>query len=196
MGKLIMYEEYHQLYPKEVLNHNLGKIVKDNILFGPVLDVGCGNGSLLMLLKDDFECKGFDPSEIAIKLSKEKGIDAEVADIQSFQPKKKYKTILIIDVLASLSNVEKDLERVISWLDENGEIFVHIANRGSLRRLLNIGYNPDDDSKFLFYPTYWEFKKTVKKVGLDIVRSYGGGIFKHLPIFSLAIFYILERKRR
>ena len=38
-------------------------------------------------------------------------------------------------------------------------------------------------------------KRLVEKNGLKIVKSYGGGKFKYFPIFSIAIFYILEKSK-
>ncbi|MCH8871923.1 hypothetical protein IH824_03990 [candidate division KSB1 bacterium] len=71
-------------------------------------------------------------------------------------------------------------------------MLVNICNRHALRKVLKIDYKDEKNFPY-YYPTYWEFKKMVEKNGLKIVKSFGGGKFKHIPILSLAIFYILEK---
>ena len=193
--KLIKFEHFSSLYPRGSEKHPLINLIIQNTRKGPVLDVGCGDGNLLASLNDRFECEGFDPSEISVKKAKERGVNAKVSTIDEFNPKKKFKTIIIMDVLPYLFNHEKDFKKIAEWLDEDGVMLVNICNRYSLRTLLKISLH--DKKNFPnYYPTYWEFKKLAKKNGLKIRKSFGGGKFKNFPIFSLAIFYILEKYKK
>jgi len=189
---LIKFEQFSDLYPKGVERHPLTEIVMQNILTGPVLDIGCGDGNLLKELSKKFECEGFDPSKIAVTKAKTRGLKATISTIEEFNPKKKFKTITLLDVLPYLPNHEENFKKIVNLLDEDGRILVNLCNRHAIRRIFKI--NHEDEKNFpKYYPTYFEFRRLAKKNGLKIVKSYGGGLFKHFPIFSLAIFYILER---
>ena len=192
---LIKFEKFSDLYPNTPLKHPLTEIVLKNIREGPVLDVGCGNGNLLSSLKErGFDCEGIDPSDIAVKKAKARGIKAKASTIEDFNPSRKFKTILLMDVLPYLNDVEIDFKRISGWLDDDGRILVNLCNRHALRKVLKIGYR-DEENFPNYYPTYFEFKRLVEKNGLKIVKSYGGGKFKYFPIFSIAIFYILEKSK-
>ncbi len=191
--RLIKFEHFSKLYPYGLKENHLTKIVIQHIGQEPILDVGCGDGNLLISLKNKFECEGFDISEIAIKKAKEKGVKAKVSTIQNFKSRKKFGTIILLDVLPYLVNHERDFKKIVSWLDEGGRILVNLCNRYALRKILKINYKDEKNFPY-YYPTYWEFKKLTKENGLKVVKSFGGGVFKHFPVFSLAIFYILEKR--
>jgi len=193
--KLIKFEQFRDLYPYAPEKSPLTKMVIQHTKGGPILDVGCGDGNVLISLKNKFECEGFDISEIAIKKAKERGVKAQVSTIEDFNPKKKFKTIILIDVLPYLTDHERDFKKICSWLDEGGRILVNLCNRHALRKVLKINYKDEKNFPY-YYPTYLEFRKMVRKNGLKIVKSFGGGAFKNLPVLSLAIFYILEKRRK
>ena len=63
---------------KNYEKHTLIDIVLKYVKKGPVLDVGCGNGNLLTLLKDKFDVEGFDSSKIAINLAKSRDLKVRI----------------------------------------------------------------------------------------------------------------------
>ena len=131
--------------------HPTEKLIIENVRQGPVLDVGCGLGRLLFVLKDKFEVEGFDPSKYAIRIAKKKGINVKVSTIKTFNPRRKYKTILMTGVIAHIYNLKKDFKKVISWLDDDGEIILTIPNASSpfIKR----------HETHIYFPKFFEFRK-------------------------------------
>ena len=63
-----------------------------------MLDIGCGKGGLLKYLRDKLICrvKGCDISDEAIKICKEKGIDAFKCDVEKEKIQGKYDVIVLV----------------------------------------------------------------------------------------------------
>jgi len=73
------YEEYERLYDFYI-------DILDSFNAKTVLDIGCGNGSMLLKLKErGFEAFGIDKSEKMIDIASEKGVKAQKADLCSLK---------------------------------------------------------------------------------------------------------------
>lgn len=108
------YDEYKELY-KIYLN-----IIKKYPSIESILDIGCGNGSMLELLKE-YKTKGIDLSEDMLNISKAKGLNVECIDIGDI--KEKFDCILAIgDVLNYMNQTElkKFLDSVKKALKPDG----------------------------------------------------------------------------
>ena len=186
----LKYEKWK--YHKDFNEHPLKNTILKNVKRGPVLDIGCGNGNLLYILKEDFDVEGFDPSEIAVSYAKKRKIKVKKSTIKEFNSKKKYKTILLIDVLAHLHNPDEDFERIMGWLDKNGDIILTIPNRTSLKGFLG---KKENNKYTMYFPSFVEFRKFLEEKNLKIKKCFGAGRLKYLPAQSSVIFYILTRKK-
>ncbi len=103
-----------------------------------VLDIGCGTGHMLNFLKKEgFQnLYGIDISEELIKLTREKGINADVYDIFNFLGinKKKFDVVFGLDIIEhfykdELFGLFKGLNNI---LNDNGIIIIHTPNGDGL----------------------------------------------------------------
>ncbi len=75
------YEEYERLYELYIE-------ILQTLQTKTVLDIGCGNGSMLLKLKkSDFKALGVDKSEEMIKIARKKGVKAIKKDLCSLNEK-------------------------------------------------------------------------------------------------------------
>src|SRR3989344_5906988 len=86
-------------YPDNFEHNPISDIILKHVKHGSVLDIGCGNGNLLVLLKDKFDVEGFDISKVAVELARKRGLRVKEAGIENFKTRKKFKTILMIGIL-------------------------------------------------------------------------------------------------
>jgi 2-polyprenyl-3-methyl-5-hydroxy-6-metoxy-1,4-benzoquinol methylase len=171
--------------------HLLEELITSNVKKSPVLDIGCGNGNILYSLKDNFDAEGIDPSKIAVGLAKMRNLNVSVNTIKSFQPKRKYGTIIMIGVLSMLPDFSGDLRRVSGLLREDGELLVTVPNATCLKHILGI---IKEREVHTYTPSYFGFKKFIRKHGFRIKKSFGCGRLKRFPFFSSVILYILEKR--
>jgi len=186
--KVMKFEEYGTHVYSLDEKHPLQDLTLKYVHKGPILDVGCGDGALLNVLKDKFEVEGFDASEFIIKSAKNKGLNVIVSTINDFNPNKKYKTILMTGVFAHLYNLEIDFKKVISWLDDDGELILGVPNASSPFIKRHIAH--------FHFPKYFEFKEFIKKNNLKIKKCVGAGRLRYFPYLSTAIFWVLKKKNK
>lgn len=111
-----------------------------------VLDLGCGDGSLLAALRDERECevRGIDIAPGAISIAQSRGIDAICGDIDTFDENEQIGSI--IDASYDVVTFSKSIQ-YISRRDEvlarlnTRRIFVFLGNRDRLR-LINQNTRP------------------------------------------------------
>lgn len=178
-------------YPKGYYDSQVGSkhpiedLILEFVKKGDVLDVGCGAGQLLEALKNRFEVEGFDPSQYAIEIAKKKGLKVKVSTIKNFNPKKRYKTIIMNGVIAHLYDKGEDFKKVLSWLDDDGELIITVPNSSSpfFKR----------HQSHLWTPSFQEFKGFIKENNLRIKTCIGAGRLRYLPYLSSIVFYVLVK---
>jgi len=102
-----------------------------------VLDVGCGDGSLLLLLKDVFGYKdlmGIDFSKGAIEICRKKGLKATISDPSTI--KEKFDLITLIHVLEHIPNPSIFVKTLSKLLKKDGTIIISLPNANSLGKVL------------------------------------------------------------
>lgn len=106
---------------------------------GPVLEVGCGTGRILLrLLEEGIDASGVDISERMIeelkRKAREKGIEPEVyiADMQDFKIGKRFKLIAVpyrsFLHLTDEQKMRKALENFFGHLESGGRLIIHSYN--------------------------------------------------------------------
>ncbi|MFH1899662.1 MAG: class I SAM-dependent methyltransferase [Patescibacteria group bacterium] len=124
----IREHEAHEVATKNELNKFINKNVKEN---ARILDVGCSTGFLLSYIKNKGykNVYGIDPAPKCRLMAKEKyGVDVGVYDLNSFHPKKKYDLIIISQVLEHLTDIKDSMEKVHSWLNNGGYLFIGVPD--------------------------------------------------------------------
>jgi cyclopropane-fatty-acyl-phospholipid synthase len=101
-----------------------------------VLDLGCGWGSLSLWIAEKFpECRITSVSNSAPQgdfireRARERGlrnIDVLTADMNTFQIAQTFDRIVSVEMFEHMRNYSALLERVASWLEPDGKLFVHI----------------------------------------------------------------------
>ena len=90
-----------------------------------LLDIGCGYGRFLKAAEKDFETYGIDPSFFVIDKASEYATKTkfETASVFSYRPKKLFDVITCLDVLEHVSDVEKSVLKIKTWLKSGGIFF-------------------------------------------------------------------------
>jgi len=95
-----------------------------------LLDVGCGTGHHVRLLRDEYECAGLDISEAILEVAREnvEGVEFIQADMTSFDLGKKFDIITSlfssIGYVKTIENLEKTFRCFAAHLVEGGAVFV------------------------------------------------------------------------
>lgn len=94
----------------------------------PLLDIGIRDGAFLEWLKElgFSDLYGVDVYERTIEITKAKGIDCEVADVQCLDLGRRFDVIVMSHVLEHCPNPDIVLENVYNHLNENGILFIEV----------------------------------------------------------------------
>lgn len=133
---------------------NLSDLVRIKILLRlvgigkKVLDIGCYDGSISVLYKNEGrnDVEGVDISEHAVELAKQKGIKAQVADLENGLPFPDafFDVVVAGEVIEHVLNIDFLLDEIKRVLKPRGFIVITTPNLASLGRriLLLFGRNP------------------------------------------------------
>jgi methionine biosynthesis protein MetW len=176
-----------------------------------VLDIGCGDGSLLETLKEikNIEPYGIDISEIAVRKTLKRGIPAKRLDItsQNFNIKKRYDYIILAEVIEHIQNAEEVIEKIRYNFDK--ALIITIPNIGYILHRCRLLFGRFPTANVVFHTRehvrHWtisDFKYWISSLGLEVeeiipispTKLFGfefGNLYPSL--FSVSIAYIIKR---
>jgi len=173
------YDEYEELY-SSYLQILLSLHVES------VLDIGCGNGKFLKLLKDNsFDAFGIDRSQEMIKIAKKLGVNVQAKELLDFKESSFESAVAIGDVLNYMRDDELDpffsqVRRVVGkdgyfLADINTEVGFEVADGAMIK---------DTEEKFLSIEASYEDKVLTTNITLfeKIDESYkksSGQVFQY-----------------
>ncbi len=169
------------------------------------LDYGCGSGILTELLaKHSDAVIGTDASEKMLAICKEKFKDKDKIQIQSIEESvtKKYDFILCSSVIEYIENDMELINDLVSYLNNNGILFITFPNRFGIVQLLNRHIlQKIRMSKYVDYQKHVYTLSAIKKevsliknirvldakhfIGIPIIKYYG---------FSELMLLVLQNK--
>jgi len=142
-----------EFYREFVLRHHV-RVARKHFPFPTprVLDIGCGSGTFLHMLRQrtGITGQGMDLSNAAAGAARERyGLDVQVSDIDSADfPPGSFDFITLFHVLEHLPSPVKSLKKIATWLSEDGVLLLQVPNMDS-----------------------WQFRWFQKRwVGMDIPR--------------------------
>jgi 2-polyprenyl-3-methyl-5-hydroxy-6-metoxy-1,4-benzoquinol methylase len=152
---------------------------------GDILDIGCGNGKLLLMARDDgWKAQGLELSELYTEKIKQLfGIDVETANFLDFdaQNSKKYDCIVLRHVLEHLPDSKLAMQKIGSLLKEHGYAMFEFPNIESLeannkRLLKRLGFKKYKKFPVNFKPGHCNefcrssFMKLAEVTGFKVLR--------------------------
>jgi SAM-dependent methyltransferase len=95
-----------------------------------VLEIGCGNGSRLAMLKAmGWKVHGVEPSQAASDFARSGGLDVDTADIAHVEfADGAFDCIIMNMVLEHLPSPRQSLQRILRWLRPGGEILIAVPD--------------------------------------------------------------------
>lgn len=153
--------------------------------FSKVLDVGCGDGTTLSLLKKyygPFQALGFDISKRAVQAARSKGIDALVHNAEDPFPFRDnfFDVVICSEVLEHLIFPDRCIREIYRVLKSEGIAIFSIPNLGFIKNRLKLllGISPCEQGRFcrsehLHYWTCNSFRLFLKKYGFLILTIKG-----------------------
>lgn len=95
--------------------------------FGPILDVGCGDGLLLAKLQSFGSAEGVEPNETMLtEAGRRRGHIHATAFDDHFEPGKRYGLILLLDVIEHLEDDVACLRRALKLLEPSGRVLITV----------------------------------------------------------------------
>jgi len=170
-----------------------------------VLEIGCGDGSLLRGIKDKIEIieLGVDISQVAVNKSAEKGINAKLCDITKEPVPGTFDYIIISEVLEHIPIPENVMISLKDSFRKNMLITVPNAGHYTNRIRLLFGKFPIVMiiyfiGEHLRFWTISDFKEWSRWLGykIDKITSFTGTkhLHRHLPsLFSSQVLYVLSK---
>lgn len=176
---------------KEGLTGKIGKHIVKTILKdlknGEILDIGCADGVMAGRLASFVNhITAIDGSEKLIKEAKKQklsNVDFICVLFEEFQPKKKFDSIILTDILEHISSPVELLKKCREWIKDGGIIIIICPNAYSIHRQIGVlagmlhevhGLNKTDLK--VGHRRVYDINilsKQIKTAGLKIVKSKG-----------------------
>ena len=166
---------------------------------GPILDLGCGDGLFLSLLKEKgITGVGLEISEVAVRKAMRRGLDVRKFDFtENKLPFKdnSFEAVVLLDVLEHLYQPEKILREIHRVTKES--IILSVPNFNSLPARLQMiaGYIPENNTPIeghIYWFSYTVLKNLLKENDFDIKIIKVNSFFSWTPILK-SLMHLLAR---
>lgn len=119
----------------------LAKLEAYSIKNAKVLDFGCGSGEFVELMQTEGAIsRGFEPGRLYASYAKEqKGLNVENCGWENYDCNEKMDLITSFHVFEHLTNPVKAFQKAVSWLEEDGLIYLEVPNLANLLNLKGFG---------------------------------------------------------
>lgn len=164
------------------------QIIADAVGPGSVLDLGCGDGTLLALLaKRGIGGVGLDLSEKAVAIAHERGLDCRVHDLTEPLPfpDKSFDAVLIIDVLEHLYRPDQLLTEAARVAVQY--VYISTPNFASLPARLQVlrGRVPENNTPrdgHIYWMTEQVVTHLTKGAGLVLDTAWDNTFWQNRPV--------------
>lgn len=172
-----------------------------------LLDVGCGDGSLLALSRKNYKrTLGADITRNALEIANGRGLSVIQADLGGTLPVagKSVDTVTCLDVLEHIVDPLKFLDEINRVLKPGGSFIVSVPNLGYYKHRLSVamGKFPETsgdkelfDGGHLHYFTYSTLENLLRKHGFGDITSYGIDRNVLPQLLSMGILLKARKKR-
>jgi SAM-dependent methyltransferase len=118
---------------RDTLYTDIGAALSEHGSGRSVLDVGCGQGELLMWLGEhSFDPHGIEPSDDAAALARERGLDARTATLEEHlddpSRQQSYDAVLLLNVLEHVPDAAAMVRGIRRLLAPGGLLYIRVPN--------------------------------------------------------------------
>jgi len=113
--------------------------VLENISGNSILDLACGDGTLIAMLSSKFKrVVGVDASGSHLAKAREKCPRAEFCEslIETFETIEKFDTVTMLNILEHVNEPVSTLQKAASFLKDDGVLIVHVPNALAANRVI------------------------------------------------------------
>lgn len=147
---------------------------------GSCLEIGFGNGSLIRVLKENFDVYGADISEFAVqKLSQEyDSSHFKVCDIadKEIPFKQKFDVIVAINIVEHLKDPKFALQNIFNALKKKGIFVLYLPTRSNILSKFQYKFLYDV-KEHIFRPSVKSLRRIMRKLGFSRNKEFLGTLF-------------------
>ncbi|MFH1915987.1 MAG: methyltransferase domain-containing protein [Nanoarchaeota archaeon] len=156
------------------------------------IDVGCGNGTITLKLKDHLkinEIHGLEMNAALAKISKEKGIPVIEADMETYRGGKKFDLVISYGSLHHAKHTVPFITNLAQMSKKHILIVDSTVRRNFFHRITGSKYSPIESSP---YPvrSVEEIKKAIQSVGLILQKT---NTFFNANIWHDRSFFLVQK---
>ncbi len=123
-----LVDKIYQSVKKHSLKKKLNLISQCAKTNKTLLDIGAGTGDFLLVAKNNgWSVNGIEPNAKASAKAKEKGVTT-ISNIESLPLTKRYHVITLWHVLEHLPDLENQIKKIISLLEDEGTLIIAVPN--------------------------------------------------------------------
>ncbi|MDD5097522.1 MAG: class I SAM-dependent methyltransferase [Candidatus Omnitrophica bacterium] len=175
-------EFYQDLYTK---NYNFDSVLRKNLSIArwvkknlgtkgslKILEVGCGQGELLKLFKNDnFDLWGIEPGQAQAEIARIKHGLGQVECgflANTKHPEKFFDIVLLIQTFEHFLEPRQSLLKLRSLLQSRGKLFLEVPNACSVVGIYRWGLAPSPNHLFIYTPA--TLKNLLEECGFKIIK--------------------------